>query len=100
MHGLNHVHRRGAIYVWRRRLPKSLGENRYLQVSLRTSDFFSANRLGALVNEKFMAFLPWVKSERISTAEAQRFLTAEVANALRQIEEDRFLEPDATSPEQ
>ncbi len=100
MHGLNHVHRRGGIYVWRRRLPKSLGENRYLQVSLRTSNFFSANRLAALVNEKFVTFLPWVKSERISTAEAQRFLSAEVASALRQIEEDRFLEPDATSPEQ
>ncbi|WP_164933011.1 site-specific integrase [Tropicibacter alexandrii] len=100
MHGLNHVHRRGAIYVWRRRLPKSLGENRYLQVSLRTNNFFSANRLAALVNEKFVAFLPWVKNERISIAEAQRFLSAEVASALRQIEEDRFLEPDATSPDQ
>lgn len=100
MHGLNHVHRRGAIYVWRRRLPKVLGENRFLQVSLRTSNFFSANCLAALVNEKFVTSVREMKAQRISSAEAQRFLAAEVANALKQIEEDRYFEPEATSPDE
>ncbi len=100
MHGLNHVHRRGAIYVWRRRLPKVLGENRFLQVSLRTSNFFSANCLAALVTEKFVTSVREMKAQRISSAEAQRFLAAEVDNALKQIEEDRYFEPEATSPDE
>ena len=36
MTGLNHVMRRGAIYVWRRRMPVTEGQpGRFVQVSLR-----------------------------------------------------------------
>ncbi|WP_089903431.1 hypothetical protein [Loktanella fryxellensis] len=47
-----------------------------------------------------MAFILAVKSERISHAEAQRFLAAEVALALTRIDEERYFEPEATSPEE
>ncbi|WP_162164329.1 site-specific integrase [Roseivivax isoporae] len=100
MHGINHVHRRGAVYVWRRRVPKAFGKGRFLQVSLRTRNFSSANRLAAIVNEKFLAFILAVKSQRISHAEAQRFLAAEVAQALTRIDEERYYEPEASSPEE
>ena len=33
---LNYVTRRGAIYVWRRRLPAWVSRTMYLQISLRT----------------------------------------------------------------
>ena len=35
MIGLNYVTRRGAIYVWRRRLPAWVSRTMYLQISLR-----------------------------------------------------------------
>jgi hypothetical protein len=40
-----------------------------------------------------------MKSQRITQAEAQRFLSDLVAQQLEQIEEERFYEPDAPSPE-
>ncbi|GEM_PF-2303160 len=38
MIGLNYVTRRGAIYVWRRRLPAWVSRTMYLQISLRTAN--------------------------------------------------------------
>jgi len=76
MTGLNYVTRRGAIYVWRRRLPAWVSTTSYLQISLRTPTF-----------------------QRITQAEAQRFLSDLVVQQLEKIEEERYYEPDAPSPE-
>ena len=38
MIGLNYVTRRGAIYVWRKRLPAWVSRTMYLQISLRTAN--------------------------------------------------------------
>ncbi|WP_298860129.1 hypothetical protein [uncultured Sulfitobacter sp.] len=40
-----------------------------------------------------------MKSQRITQAEVQRFLVDLVAQHLEQIEEERYYEPDAPSPE-
>ncbi|TVP72730.1 MAG: hypothetical protein EA339_05575 [Rhodobacteraceae bacterium] len=52
---LNHTLRRGAVYVWRRRLtaghPSYKGK--YVQISLRTKELFTAQTLGPLVNTAF-----------------------------------------------
>jgi integrase len=99
MTGLNYVTRRGAIYVWRRRLPAWVSRTMYLQISLRTANFSTAKILANLVNTGFTTCISRMKSQRITQAEAQRFLVDLVAQHLEQIEEERYYEPDAPSPE-
>jgi integrase len=99
MTGLNYVTRRGAIYVWRRRLPAWVSQTSYLQISLRTPRFSTAKILANLVNAGFATCISRMKSQRITQAEAQRFLSDLVAQQLEQIEEERYYEPDAPSPE-
>ncbi|SEK07419.1 hypothetical protein SAMN05444007_1197 [Cribrihabitans marinus] len=40
MTAINYVHRRGAVYVWRRRVPRASGEvlGEFVQVSLKTAE--------------------------------------------------------------
>jgi len=99
MTGLNHVTRRGAIYVWRRRLPALVSKTSYLQISLRTPRFSTAKILANLVNAGFATCISHMKSKRITQAEAQRFLSDLVVQQLEKIEEERYYEPDAPSPE-
>ena len=99
MTGLNYVARRGAIYVWRRRLPAWVSTTSYLQVSLRTSSFSTAKILANLVNAGFTTCIGHMKSQRITQAEAQRFLSDLVVQQLEKIEKERYYEPDAPSPE-
>ncbi|MEP6020409.1 MAG: tyrosine-type recombinase/integrase [Paracoccaceae bacterium] len=99
MTGLNYVTRRGAIYVWRRRLPAWLSKTSYLQISLRTPKFSTAKILANLVNAGFETCINRMKSQRITKAEAQRFLSDLVVQELEKIEEERYYEPDAPSPE-
>ncbi|MBI1495529.1 site-specific integrase [Halocynthiibacter styelae] len=99
MIGLNYVTRRGAIYIWRRRLPARVSTTAYIQISLRTARFSTAKILANLVNSGFEACSERMKSKRITQAEAQCFLTDLVAKNLEQIEEERYYEPDATTPE-
>ena len=53
MTGLNYVIRRGAIYVWRRRLPAWVSQTSYLQISLRTPRISTATIRANLVNAGF-----------------------------------------------
>jgi transposase len=99
MTGLNYVTRRGAIYIWRRRLPARVCATSYLQISLRTAKFSTAKILANLVNTGFEACSERMKSKRITKAEAQRFLADLVARNLEQIEEERYCEPEPTTPE-
>ena len=99
MTGLNYVTRRSAIYVWRRRLPAWVSQTSYLQVSLRTPSFSTAKILANLVNAGFATSISRMKSQRITQAEAQRFLSDLVVRELEEIEEERYYEPDASSPE-
>lgn len=101
MHHLNHVHRRGAVYVWRRRLPVIQGKKGcFIQVSLRSARFSTAKSLTALLNCAFGNSMVWVKTQKITRAEAQQFLSAIVANELERIEAERYVEPDAKTPEE
>lgn len=98
MTGLNYVTRRGAIYVWRRRLPACVSTTSYLQISLRTPTFSTAKILANPVNAGFATCICHMKSQRITQAEAQRFLSDLVVQQLEKIEEERYYEPDAPSP--
>ncbi|WP_407691754.1 DUF6538 domain-containing protein [Pseudooctadecabacter jejudonensis] len=56
MQRLNHVTRRGAVYVWRRRLPVGSGiRGQFIQISLRTHRFSTAKNLAGIVNRAFCA---------------------------------------------
>ena len=99
MTGLNYVTRRGAIYVWRRRLPALVSQTSYLQISLRPPDFSTAKILAKLVNAGFATCITRMKNQRITQAEAQRFLSDLVVRQLEKIEESRYHESDAPSPE-
>lgn len=67
MHHLNHVHRRGAVYVWRRRMPATCSNSGgFIQVSLRTRDFSTAKNLANLLNCAFYASILEVKAQKIT----------------------------------
>lgn len=100
MTGLNHVIRRGAVYVWRRRITSraSCKTERYLQVSLRTTRFSTAKTLANIANLAFATCMLDMEHGRITPAEAQSFLARLVADELTRIEEERYFEPPASSP--
>lgn len=100
MTGLNHVIRRGAVYVWRRRIASRAGGDteRYLQVSLRTTRFSTAKTLANVANLAFAASMLEMEHGRITPAEAHSFLARLVADELSRIEEERYFEPPASSP--
>jgi integrase len=101
MQHLNHVHRRGAVYVWRRRVPKTcLDFSGFIQVSLCTRDFSTAKILAPLLNAAFYASILEVKTQKITRAEAQQFLTAVVSDELERIEAERYVEPQAKTPQE
>ena len=101
MHHLNHVHRRGAVYVWRRRMPATSSEAcGFIQVSLRTREFSTAKILANLLNRTFCDSILRVKTQKITRAEAQQFLTAVVSDELKRIEAERYAEPQATTPQE
>ncbi len=99
MHHLNHVHRRGTVYVWRRRFPHLVCESHaFIQVSLKTREFSTAKIISRILNCVFLNFLIKVKQQKITRVEAQRFLTAIVSIELERIEAERYTEPHAKTP--
>jgi len=99
MQHLNHVTRRGAVYVWRRRLPTGCRiDGDFIQISLRTRRFSTAKILANLVNKAFCDSILRVTTEKITRAEAQRFLNAIVSDELERIEANRYAEPQAETP--
>ena len=72
----------------------------FIQVSLRTRDFSTAKNLANLLNRTFCDSILRVKTQKITRAEAQQFLTAVVSDELKRIEAERYAEPQATPPQE
>ena len=101
MHHLNHVKRRGAVYIWRRRIPLYTEKTCcFVQVSLQTRMFSTAKLRAALLNFAFVNLIESVKTQQITRAEAQKYLSAIVSKELERIEQDRYSEADARTPDE
>ena len=97
-----HVQRRGAVYVWRRRVPLRRQEKsqRFLQVSLRTRDLSTCVRLASLITWKSEAYLREVMNGQLSHIEAQRFLSAIVDAETARLRAERYAEPLDMGPDE
>ena len=97
-----HVQRRGAVYVWRRRVPARGQEKsqRFLQVSLWTRDLSTCVRLASLITWKSEAYLREVMNGQLSHIEAQRFLSAIVAAETARLRAERYAEPLDMGPDE
>ena len=97
-----HVQRRGAVYVWRRRVPVRGREKsqRFLQVSLRTRDLSTCVRLASLITWKSETYLREVMNGQLSHIEAQRFLSAIVAAETARLRAERYDEPLDMGPDE
>ena len=99
MTGLNHVFRRGAVYVWRRRVPSRAGSpGRFVQVSLGTTEFSTAKARKCLADSVFQSFWTSMESGRITPAEARMFIAHSLAEEIRRLEDARYEEAPAQSP--
>lgn len=65
-----HVFRRGATYVWRRRLPVSKGEA-LMQVSLRTRDPLIARRLALVIGAEGCRVIDQMAPGKLTRDEAR-----------------------------
>jgi len=82
-------------------MPARPGNKReFVQVSLRTRDFSSAKSLASLLNCNFYTFIIGVKTQRITRAEAQQFFNAIVSNEVERIEDERYVERQASTPQE
>ncbi len=97
-----HVHRRGAVYVWRRRIPASDTRSsvRFVQVSLRTRRLSTCRLVAPLLTWKSDAYLREMMNGRLSHTEAQRYLAAIVAAEIVRLEALRYEEPLNQGPEE
>ena len=95
-----HIQRRGAVYVWRRRVPRRELEKtqKFLQVSLRTRELSTCLRISSLLTWKSETYLRRVMHGQLSHIEAQRFLSAIVAAEIAQIRAERHVEPIDLTP--
>ena len=100
MHGINHVYRRNAVYVWRRRLPQGLNPQKSIQVSLKSREVSTIRRLVPVVNFHFTACIIGMRNGRITRAEAQEFLATIVSKELNRIEEDLYYEREAANSDE
>lgn len=89
-----HVFRRGATYVWRRRLPVAAG-GQLMQVSLRTNDPLIARRVATIVSAESYGIFDAMTRNRLSREEARTLLEAAITRALGQIEVIRMNIPDS-----
>ena len=90
-----HVHRRGAVYVWRRRIPASdtRSSARFVQVSLRTRKLSTCRLVAPLFAWKTDVYLREMMNGRLSHTEAQRYLAAIVAGKIVRPDTLRYEEP-------
>jgi hypothetical protein len=95
-----YVQRRGAVYVWRRRVPHAdrKNSNKFLQVSLRTRELSTCLGLASLLTWRSEAYLAQVMNGHLSHTEAQRFLAAIVTAEISRIHAERYAEPLDQSP--
>ncbi|MCC5991164.1 MAG: hypothetical protein JJT99_01455, partial [Rhodobacteraceae bacterium] len=91
---LNHTMRRGAVYVWRRRLPAGHPSytGKYVQISLQTKDFSTAQLLGPLVNTAFNDIIKSMLIEAITLEDVKTYLDSVVQTHLAQIDAARWAE--------
>lgn len=66
----NHTFRRGATYVWRRRLPTRLGAG-IIQISLRTNDPLIARRLSVIVNAETVRIFDVMQAKGLTKSEGK-----------------------------
>jgi Domain of unknown function (DUF6538) len=78
------LYRRGATYVWRRRLPAHLGGT-ILQVSLRTNDPLIARRLGAIVTAESNNVFEIMTVQGLSREDARKFLEHIIRREMKKI---------------
>ena len=97
---LNHTMRRGAVYVWRRRLPAGHPsyKGKYVQISLRTKELSTAEVLGPLVNTAFNDIIKPMLTEAITLEDVKTYLDSVVQTHLAQIDAARWAEapPDSS----
>lgn len=67
----NHVFRRGAVYIWRRRIPNRLVTRGTFQISLRTRDPEVARQIAAVVTAESASIFKDMESKRLTPAEAR-----------------------------
>lgn len=92
-----HVFRRGATYVWRRRLPVSLGDA-LMQVSLRTRDPLIARRLALILGAEGCRVIDQMTQGKLTRDEARSLLQASIQRTLEQVEAARANIPDRPAP--
>lgn len=78
---INHVTRRQATYVWRRRVPTAAGAGS-LQVSLCTTDPHAARRIATIVTLRSDAVFEDMMERRLTRAEAKALLDGVVRDEL------------------
>lgn len=91
---LNHVLRRGAVYIWRRRLPAGFPDSRrqFVQISLRTKEFSTANFLAPLVNVAFNDILRGMLTQSITHEDVKAYLDQVVQIHLARVDGVRATE--------
>ena len=97
-----HVFRRGAVYTWRRRVPKNCGTKRkncYIQVSLRTRDPALARRLGAILHGVSARVFEDMASSRLTPEQARLWLEHIVDGELEKIRVMRLDAMDSSDPD-
>lgn len=87
--------RRGATYVWRKRLPVSLGGS-VIQISLRTNDPLIARRLAVIVSAESVRVFDDMAEAGLSREDAQKLLRAVIQKELNVIELRRAAASDRT----
>lgn len=97
-----HVFRRGAVYTWRRRIPKTYGtkrKNRYIQVSLKTRDPALARRLGAILHGESARVFEDMAASRLTPEQAKLWLEHVVDAELERIRVMRLDAMDSSDPD-
>ena len=87
------VFRRGATYVWRRRLPVSLG-GALLQVSMRTNDPLIARRIAAKVTVASNNLFERMTNTALTRENARKLLDRVIRQEIEQIQRRRIVESD------
>lgn len=89
------VFRRGASYVWRRRLPRSLG-GALLQVSLRTNEPLIARRIAAKVTVASNNLFERMTTTNLTRENARKLLEQVIREEIDRIQRRKIVESDET----
>lgn len=92
---MNHVSRRGAVYVWRRRVPTALspGKPAYIQISLKTRELSTGKLLGAIVTAESDQIFQCMAHEKLTPSDLRDYLARVVEIETARIKEQRAVEP-------